>query len=206
MVFDMMRPLGAQKGELEINALALKSLSGPDRTADWAPEMEYAFADGSAIEFELPFKGRRLEAFKLGLQTAFGGLDAGRSPHGVQYLGVYDRHDGVFYSSALYMIGHRFNRAVSTMSMVGVADVSLRGGGGRNALLINHSTFLAVTDRSTLGVELNYRGGQDGAVLLMPQWQQKVASAVSIQFGLGAEKVRQQPLRPKLGLRTIREF
>ena len=54
MVFDLVRPLGARRGELEVNALAQRNLSGPDRNVEWAPEIEYAVADGFAVELELP--------------------------------------------------------------------------------------------------------------------------------------------------------
>ena len=61
MVFDMVRPLGAQRGELEINTLAQRNLSGSGSRTEWAPEIEYAFMDGLAIEFELPFENSELK-------------------------------------------------------------------------------------------------------------------------------------------------
>ncbi len=206
MVFDMMRPLGAAKGELEVNSLALQNLSGPDRTVEWAPEIEYALADGFAVEFELPFANQRLEALKLGLQAAFGAPNGGRSAHGVQYLGVYDRHGGDYDSSLLYMFGHRFSPTISTMSMIGVGDLSTRRRPGRNALLVNHSTFWNTAPGTVLGLEINYRSGDDGAVLVMPQWHQKLGGAISLQAGLGVEKRAEVSARPRAGLRVVREF
>lgn len=55
MVFDMIRPLAAPKGELEANTLALFPLNARGEDIDWAPpEIEYAFANGWAAEFECP--------------------------------------------------------------------------------------------------------------------------------------------------------
>ncbi len=39
MVFDMIRPLGARRGELEANTLAQVNLSGASRDVEWAPEV-----------------------------------------------------------------------------------------------------------------------------------------------------------------------
>jgi hypothetical protein len=71
MVFDLIRPLGARKGELEMNALFLN----PTRrrtSLEWALEIEYAFLNNHAIELELPFENMRLEELKLSYQATFG--------------------------------------------------------------------------------------------------------------------------------------
>lgn len=206
MIFDMMRPLGAQRGELEVNTLATAPLSGPDGSIAWAPEIEYAFADGFAVEFELPFEDTHLTELKLGLQGAFGTFNGGRSAHGVQYLGIYDRHSKRYASSAAYMLAHRFNDRWSTLSMVGLWDFSRGGGTGRNAAIVNHSTFYDVAKGSIVGLEVNYRGGHEGYVLLMPQLHQRLGGAVNVQLGVGAQKDRDAPFRPKAGVRLIREF
>lgn len=132
MVFDMMRPLGAAAGEVEVNTLMMAPLSGDPRDIGWAPEIEYAFADGLAIEFELPFVNSRLDEYKLGLQAAFGSFNEGRSAHGLQYLAVYARDDGHYSGSLLYMLGHRYDAHWSSMSMIGVGSISLNGGQQRN--------------------------------------------------------------------------
>lgn len=107
MVFDMVRPMGARRGELETNVLALSPLSGQERTIEWAPEVEYAVADNLAIEFELPFEGRRLAELKMGVQGTFGTLDGGRIVHGIQYLGIYERESRSASHALLYMVGRR---------------------------------------------------------------------------------------------------
>lgn len=204
MIFDMMRPLGAERGELEVNALAVTSSPFRPRDAEWAPEIEYAYADGHAIEFELPFDGARLAALKLGLQSALGRSADGRGAHGVQYLGIYDRHSRRYSSSLLYMAGRRLSPRWSTMNMIGVDDIG--GRRNRNALLINHATFYDASDRTVAGVELNVAGGRDGGVKLAPQLHHRMAHKISMQLAAGAEKPRGERVRPMAGLRMIREF
>ena len=213
MVFDMMRPLGAKKGEMEANVLALTQAPFRPTRAEWAPEVEYAFADGKAVEFELPFDGARLAAFKLGLQTAFGVSADGKSAHGAQYLGIYDREAGRYTSSLLYMAGKRFSERFSIMNMIGLDDIVLkrRGGGGsgargHNALLLNHASFYDLRIGTVLGAELNVAGGGRGHVRLTPQVHQRLAERVNVQFGAGLEKARRGAARPVAGVRLVREF
>lgn len=206
MIFDMMRPLGAKKGEMEVNTLATTSSPFRPREAEWAPELEYAFADGKAIEFELPFDGARLAALKLGLQMAFGASADGRGAHGVQYLGIYDRETGRYSNSLLYMAGHRFSPRWSMMNMAGLDDISLRRRRGRNALLLNHATFYDVQPGTVAGVEVNVTGGHDRFVRLAPQLHQRLADKVNVQLAAGAEKERHHRVRPALGIRLVREL
>ncbi len=206
MIFDMMRPLGAKRGELEVNTLGTLPLSGNGQQMHWAPEVEYAFADGWAVEFELPFEGRRLAELKVGLQASFGSSNDGRLVHGIQYFGVYDRAHRSYRSTVAYMIGHRFNDRWSMMSMVGLADVSARRASGRNGAIINHSTFFDLSDHSVAGLEINYLGGREGHILVMPQWHQRLSSMTNVQLGIGIEKGRHDAVRPKAGARLIREF
>ena len=104
------------------------------------------------------------------------------------------------------MLPNRLNGRLSTISMVGLWDMDLRGGAGRNALIANHSTFYDMSDKSVLGLEVNYLGSHEGHVLLMPQIDHRLAHAVNIQFGMGAQNQREEPFRPKAGVRLIREF
>lgn len=206
MIFDMMRPLGAKRGELEANTLATAQLSGPERRIAWAPEIEYAFADGFAIEGELPFEGTRLAELKLGLQAAFGSFNHGQSAHGVQYLGIYDRHSGHYSNSLIYMLAHRFNRRWSNVAMAGLSDLSTKRGADRNAAILNNTLFYDASEASVLGVEVNYLGGGEGHVLVMPQLHQRLGSGINAQLGFGAQVPRGEKARPRMGLRLIREF
>lgn len=66
LLFDLVRPLGARKGKLEVNTLAqINNNGGP---LAWAPEIEYAFADGLAFELELPTENSSVTDYKIAFQ------------------------------------------------------------------------------------------------------------------------------------------
>src|SRR5690606_33047962 len=65
LAFDLVRGLGARKGELEVNVLLEVPVGG---VPHWAPEVEWALADGAALELELPIRGTELEAIKFASQ------------------------------------------------------------------------------------------------------------------------------------------
>ncbi|MEH3106712.1 MAG: hypothetical protein PGN09_05310 [Sphingomonas fennica] len=206
LVFDMVRGLGARQGELETNVLATTPLSGQERVLEWAPEIEYAVADNLAIEFELPFENRYLAELKVGVQGTFGTLDGGRIVHGFQYLGLYDRHDGSVSNALLYLIGRRHSPRWSTMTMVGVGDVRLGQSEEFAGLLVNHSTFYDLSNRTVLGLEINWKTGPDGGLLLMPQIHRALTDHWKVQAGAGVDNQRGARARPVGGLRVIREF
>ena len=59
MVFDLVRPLGAARGELEVNSLFRLPVAREGRLL-WAPEVEYTFADGYGIAIFSPSTSGRL--------------------------------------------------------------------------------------------------------------------------------------------------
>lgn len=210
MVFDMVRPLGARAGELEVNTLARTRLSGPDHTVEWAPEVELAVVDNFAVELELPFEDGRVTDYKMGLQGTFGTFAEGRGVHGVQYLGLYNREGSRWESSLLYLVGFRFDTRWSMMGMVGVGDVTTGSNDiERNEparLLINHSTFYDLSDDTRLGLEINFKSGFEREALIMPQWHQQLGGKLSLQAGIGAARNAALGWRPQAGVRIIREM
>jgi len=210
MVFDLVRPLAAPKGELEANTLALFPLAAPGEQIDWAPEIEYAFADGHAAELELPFENGRLTGVKLGLQGTFGTLAGKRVVHGWQYLGVLDRDNGKLASSLLYIVGARYSAHWSSLTMVGInrpgrpRDLTLPRD---TAMLINHSLFHEFNGHTTAGLELNLRtSSQQQSWLLMPQLHQKLNAHYTLQLGAGLQKPASQKSHPALSVRLVKEF
>lgn len=112
MVFDLVRPLGARRGELEINTLGLfplrnrgrsrsvrdvpDALEDTDETRiDWAPEIEYALFDDFAVELELPFEDEKLVAYKFAAQWTLGTTMDGKMIHGTQGIAEYNRFSKV---------------------------------------------------------------------------------------------------------------
>jgi hypothetical protein len=205
MVFDLVRPLGAKRGELEVNSLAQRNISGPHRVIEWAPEVEYAFADNMAAELELPFENGRVTDYKLGLQGTFGVFNRGRGVHGVQYLGLWSREHRRFQSSLLYVIGNRFGRRASTLTMVGIGDVGAAGAETR-ALLINHTSFYDLAATTTAGVEVNLRIGRARSALVMPQLHHGLGKRIQLQAGLGAAHEEGSAWRPRVGLRLVHQL
>lgn len=210
MVFDMIRPLAAPRGELEANVLALFPLRARGEEIDWAPEIEYAFADGWAAEFELPFDNERLSGYKFALQGTFGTFASGRGVHGFQAITVIDNETGQLDTSLLYLAGVRYSDRWSTITMVGVnrPEASPQGDLRRdNAVLINHSIFNDISPKTVIGVETNVRAGREGTSwLVMPQWHQRLSDSVMIQTGLGAQKPRRRPAHSTAAVRLIKEF
>ncbi|WP_241557346.1 hypothetical protein [Croceibacterium ferulae] len=205
MVFDMVRALGAEQGELEINTLAQMSPWDSGRV-EWAPEIEYALFDRFAVELELPFENTRLSELKFGLQGTFGTFNNGQAIHGVQYLGIHDRHDGSYTSTLVYILGQRLGARLSSVTMVGIGGVDLGSRKGHNAMIVNHSVFADLSDRSTAGVEVNFEGGRQGGLLLMPQMHHTLAPGTQLQAGFGVEKNRGASTTPRFGVRLIREL
>lgn len=202
MIFDMIRPLGAVRGELEANVLAIKPTNGEPLT--WAPEVEMAVADGLALELELPMTGTRVDSLKLGVQGTIGTGFDGRFVHGVQYLGTVDRA-GRWGSSLLYLAGIRYDRHWSSMTMIGAkAPNSLQP--GRAVLLANHSLFRDVGRATTAGVEVNHLGGRQGNWVIVPQLHQRIGHRAVVQLGAGMEKPRGARRTGIASLRIVGEF
>lgn len=230
MVFDLVRPLGARKGELEINTLGIvplsRSKSGSARAGDelglvplsedraqieWAPEIEFALWDGFAVEFEFPFEGAVLEELKLGLQWTAGTALDGRFIHGVQVLGERALQSTTTSWTGLWLAAMRFNPKWSVLGMWGASHETGASvgevGGDRTQILQNLSLFYNLTETCHLGMETNYavslRG--DSTVLLMPQLQFSLGDHLSVQLGAGIGFSVSETL-PQAGFRVIATF
>lgn len=210
MVFDMIRPLGATRGELEVNTLARFPFNPRGEEIEVAPEIEYAFANGWAAEFELPFEGDQLTGYKFALQGTIGTFANKRGVHGLQAIAVVDPVSGQLDTSLLYLAGVRYSDKWSSLTMIGTnrpgaaAIPSIRRD---NAVLVNHSLFRNLGKRTVLGVETNLRAGRATTKwLVMPQMHQRLAEKMVLQAGLGAQKLPQRAANPTAALRLVREF
>ena len=227
MVFDLIRPLGAKRGEGEVNVLGLVPLRqtsrrvndvadslglvrrSPDREGlEWAPEIEYAVCDGVALEFEVPMENAHLEAYKGAAQVTFGTALNHRFIHGAQAIVQYDRSPSLWTTTLLYLAGFRLDETWSVFGMFG-SRVEVTGPVPDKAveLLSNVTLFADVTDRIVAGIETNL--GQvvegDTELLIMPQLHYEIDRYWMIQVGVGARFTTGFTL-PETGLRIIREF
>ncbi|MFY4730157.1 hypothetical protein [Nitrospira sp. BLG_2] len=227
MVFDLIRPLGAKRGEREVNVLGLVPLRressrvndiqdplglvrrSPDHEMiEWAPEIEYAVCDGVAIEFEVPMENSRVEAYKGAAQFSFGTALNHRFIHGAQAILQYGRDSSVWTTTGLYLAGFRFNDTWSVFGMLGGRGEVFGPVADKEAEFLSNVTLFAdVTERMVLGVETNLNhviGGGTG-VLFMPQVHYEIDRYWMIQGGVGARLTTGLTI-PVVGFRVIREF
>lgn len=184
LVFDLVRPLNSPKGELEVNAFMNRSSQTGEFS--WAPEIEYAFYDGYAVELELPFENNTLEQYKIGLQGTFGELLHGRMIHGWQALGRYGKREEIYSADMLYLNGIRFFNKWSAMNMVGIRHTDF-GEPEKIVTLLNTSLFYHHSRLLTLGVELNSEMStrKQWRYRLTPQIHYSISSDKAIQVGGG---------------------
>jgi hypothetical protein len=130
MVYDLVRPLGAVKGELEVNSLFLQPLRR-GRSLEWAPEIEYTFARGYGIELEIPMEGVRRESWKAALQGTLGHSHRQETIHGWQALSERWNHEDRGKADLLYLTGTRWHDRWSTFTMIGPAWKGKTGGAAR---------------------------------------------------------------------------
>lgn len=202
MVFDLMRPLGAHQGELEVNVLGLfpiasrangggvpDALGLPGAKTEWAPEIEYAVLDGFSLELELPFKYTRVAAYKGGAQWTFGKALGNTFIHGAQLIIQYDREPASWLPTLTYIAGIRLNKTWSLLGMFGFRGMTNpEHPGDELDGIMNISAFADVAPRVTLGVETNLSEslGRTTNFLLMPQFHWEVMDYFIIQGGIGA--------------------
>lgn len=187
LMFDLVRGLGARRGELEVNTLLVVPVGA---VPYWAPEVEWAFADGAAIELELPIHGTKLEAIKFASQLTL----PSRRPHsrftqarfiqGVQTIMEMPLHGPPLELSALYLAGLRVNPILSFGLMVG-PRVHIQPE-DPVALLHNLSVFADVGERATVGLETNVAVNRSGVELVaLPQLHLQLGRRFRIQIGTG---------------------
>jgi hypothetical protein len=180
--FDLVRGLGARKGELEVNMLLHVPVGGMPH---WAPEVEWAFADGAAIELELPFRGDELESIKVASQLTL--PTRGRRPQfiqGAQSIMEAPLHGGPLELTALYLAGYRFNRILSVGWMVGARGYVRPD--NPVSFLHNLSVFADADERVAVGLETNLAvNGESVEVLALPQLHLQLGRRFRIQVGAG---------------------
>lgn len=183
LLFDLVRPLGAMRGEFETNVL-VEHLEGG--TIEWAPEIEYAFANGYAIELELPFVDNELVEYKVALQGTLGMRAGGNMIHGWQVIGRRDRDTGEHSADALYLNGFVLGDRLSLFGMAGLRRTEL-GSGGDNVVLLNTTLFYDRSQRLTYGLEINaeIESTRKARARLTPQLHYDLGERMTLQVGGG---------------------
>lgn len=204
MVYDLVRPLGAVKGELEVNSLFIRPFRRGS-ALEWAPEIEYTFARGYGIELEIPMEGSRRESWKAALQGTAGLSREGKTIHGWQALIERWRLEDRGKLDLLYLTGTRWHNRWSTFTMLGPRLQTENGQRGAG-LVWNQSVFYHQSRKLNIGLESNWasRAAHAGYWLAVPQvtWRK---SRYNIQFGAGS-RIAERRIKPVAAWRISREF
>lgn len=203
LAFDLVRGLGARQGEVEVNNLAVVDMKSG--VVHWAPEVEWAFADGYAIELELPMLGRELESVKVALQGTLPSLWS-QFTHGWQTFGEVALDDAATDAVLLYIFGQRFAKKWSYLTMLG-GNVGLTQQGYEGISgLVNASLFVDVREWQTWGLETNTELKDTGnwKVRALPQAHFQLSQRLRLQLGAGIE-VHGRELAPLAATRLILE-
>lgn len=194
LMFDLVRGLGAERGELEINTLADFPLNdGANRAIEWAPEIEYALFNGLAVEFELPFEDGHLEALKFALQYTFGESNNQQFIHGIQLICESYLDESITEVNVLYIPAYRFNETWSMLGLFGLMyEFGADAADDRTTILLNASLFANLNAHSVLGLEVNntdptLQKSDDNEMefLVLPQFHYEFANRFSFQLGFG---------------------
>jgi hypothetical protein len=212
MIFDLVRGLGARRGEFEVNVLSIAPFQSGKPKYEWAPEVEWVPWDGFGVEFEVPIFNTSIAALKAAAQYTFGTALDDAFIHGTQGILYYDLRTGDWIPTGLYLAGLRLDETWSLFSMWGMSvgpqifpfsDEPPRRG---TDLIVNLSLFANVTERLVLGVETNFsrqlRGPSE--FLLMPQAHLEVSKRLKAQFGVGLRDDAEGSF-PEIGFRLIWE-
>lgn len=195
LYFDLVRNLGSQKGELEVNVLGASAFT-LEHGLRWSAEAEVAPVDGLALELETSFEGTRPDAVKGGAMVTVGSLALRRLELGV--LGLHERavHEKRSSTIVAAVTGVRFSHRVQGVTIVG-PSLWTRGGAVRLGAELHPSVFYQATRGTTLGLELGYRfeAGRPATVTALPQLHLTPGSHVRVQVGLGTESVVRGHLR-----------
>jgi hypothetical protein len=204
MVFDLVRALGAKRGELEANTLIVTRFRRGRADVLWAPEIEWAFADNLAIELELPMHNARVEALKAAFQATFP-TKPRRFTHGVQVITEYLLTPQETELTVLYLAGVRLN-GWSLFAMVGARTVPPMDRPHHTQALLNPSIYYDVNERVTVGVEGNFAISERGLFegLVVPQVHVQLGRHLRVQFG-GGVQVFEGLAYPVLATRIIVE-
>jgi hypothetical protein len=209
MVFDLVRPLAAKKGELEINVLGVYPLKNNQVNLEWAPEIEYAFKDGQALELELPFLNGKLETLKLAYQLTLPRANhSAKYNHGIQTIARYNVHPKIVSAESTYLLGVAINKQWSWMNITGFRTNFYHQGAVNMDLLANNSIFYHINKRTTVGFEKNLRlrNSKNYDLSLIPQVFVEFGRFTSLQVGAGVTRQRNGVYRPLAALRLIVAF
>lgn len=204
MVFDMVRGLGAEQGEIEINTLVLVPIS--PTAANWAPEIEAAVVDNFALELEVGLHNIDLELVKFAFQGTVAMKEGGRAGHGIQGLVEYLIDEEAFVSTALYVLGVRLAPPLTLVALIGPALESHINGKNYGGVFVNFTFGWAPHPRVVVGTEQNFEWFPNAYLIRwMPQVHWQIHARFQIQAGFGLRHLNGETA-PEAATRLILEL
>jgi hypothetical protein len=201
MVFDLVRGLGAKRGEFEVNTLLRYTVVGPH--LHWAPEIEWAFADGMAVELELPLVGQQLQEVKLAGQFTLPRHHR-RFIDGIQTIIEISVAGHPSRFTDLYVAGVHIDR-LSLLAMIGPRIDMLPAHGIPLSHVVNFAAFLELDSRAAVGIELDSVLGSSVELMAMPQVDLQAHRNVRVQTGVGVGFSSHTGASVMFGIRLIAE-
>lgn len=210
LLFDLVRRIDSDKGELEVNTLFVQTDAETMKGVYVAPEIEYAFADGKAVELELPTVDGKLKTFKTALQFKLPDLWNGST--GTQVMHEKVNGKSINETTILLLHGKRITEKYSVFSMVGNRFVygdsaKIRRTKWRELPILNVNLFYDYADVFDLGLETNLRGvgASFEEFVVMPQIHALLAKDFKLQAGFGTS-YDGYVFSPVTAFRLIKEF
>ncbi len=210
LVFDLVRRINSQKGELEINTLITHTDSSHIKGVHAAPEIEFAFGDGKAIELELPTANGKLETLKAALQFELPSWIGDIT--GTQIMHESFMEESINETTVLILSAKRLSQRWSTLAMIGNQFVygsasSIKSKRWKELPIVNLNLFYDHSEEFDLGFETNLRGvgGSFEELLIMPQIHALLATDFKIQAGFGTS-YDGYTFSPVSAFRLIKEF
>lgn len=207
LLFDLVRRINSDKGELEVNSLIVQDKASELGETYIAPEIEYVFANGKAIEIEFPTLHGQIKTFKSALQFKLPDLLNQTIATQIIYENFLKKDTQE--ATLLLIFAKRINDRFSTLNMLGSRLVKGQDVHGKNKVLLifNHNLFYNYDSHFDFGLELNLRGigSSFEELLIMPQFHALLAKDFKIQAGFGIAHDGYTP-SPISAFRLIKEF
>jgi hypothetical protein len=212
MIFDLVRPLGARKGEFEVNTLGVLPLHRRRYNVDWAPEIEFAFADGYALELELPMYNGQIEAYKVALQGTFSFNKKATFVHGWQWIGEYILDGRILENNFLHVMGYDLGGGRTIFNIVGPRYSLFDSSDKLNdisdwSFLWNLTLNQKLSQKWIFAIENNfvYHTGIGYEFRISPHFHWQFSQYFKLQFGAGYQWMLGEH-SPVLATRFIRDF
>lgn len=204
MFIDLVRSLDSVKGETEFNSL-FADYDSESKNLKWAPEVEYAFNNGEAIEFEFPGQGGDLKNYKIAYQKNITSLKKENCLQGFQLIYESNKEFDQSESTIYHIYALRLNHHFSFMNIAGLKfdnkDFESR------SVAWNSTFFYNYTEEVDFGFEVNLETGELGNEMyqFLPQVHLALNNGYKIQYGFGTAVIEEKHSL-LTSFRLIKEF